>query len=318
MILPFLEYFLCQSQQRPQRSDRGYASSAVVWERLERIARAADKHKIENSRLAKRVLSTGPCPGLWRVFYAITTHVERYERINLQNYLGIPLSGQTDTHGLGLLFEAWVNDANRRYNLFAESGNLSHLASIQGQLGTHYTQRATTLQAQSTSEELLSTKIEVSPNINMSKRPPIDLNPDGIFPYSAIGAVFESKISNPTYETFDHELALYAIACEKDKALDFDYAIILHSNYPHGQLSSVVRQITDSAIAQVEVNLEKFLLLIQETEIDAGPSGPGFDSWGAFLQRPSGLPPRDEKGYCASCPYQNRCYAEGGEPLATS
>ena len=126
--------------------------------------------------------------------------------------------------------------------------------------------------------------------------------------------VFESKISNPRYEEFQLELAVYALACERQRVLDINYAIVLHANYPQEILECVVSEIPDSDLNTLSVNLERFLQLIQISQ--AKQSGTIFRTWQDLVLRPSGLPKQFDREVCESCRYKIQCYSEGSESAA--
>ena len=272
------------------------------------------------------MIAAGPCPGSWRVFYAATKNAEQYTAVNSDRYLGIQLEGKLTTHELGKMFEGWVNQANEAFNSFLVTGNLSSLAPIQGTLGGHYQTEGAAILNSSTQAERETCKMDVSPEFQLSIKPPVEVNPDGLFPHGRFGAVFESKLSEPMQVEFVHLAAIYALASEKAKRIDVNYAIVLHSDFPNEHPTSMFKEIPDSAIERVTSNLESFLHLLQSSEVQRvglkqrllrffqGASGVRLKSWKDFVKRPPGLPERDLRGPCPKCRYKEFCFKDGGEP----
>lgn len=273
----------------------------------------AGKIGVRNPQIRKAVFAAGPCPGLWRVYYAATLGAETHKTVLSREYLGITLpSRHITSRELGLLFERWVREANRVYNAFLETLHIAVLDTIPGMLGRFYRTRAGKLLAVADQQACLKTGLLVDPQV--SPYPNIlDLTPDGLFANGLRGAIFESKLSQPSYIEFDYEAAAYAIGYEKSEGKDVDSAIVLHSNYPTRQhLSTLVSTIRDSTVGNISTNLERFILLVQYSQQRVDPTG-RFASWRSFLVRPRGLPELNQRGPCPSCRFRSKCYGEGGE-----
>ena len=274
------------------------------------------------------------------MYYAAVSHDEQYEKVTADSYLGIQLRGKLTTHDLGKKFEAWVDEANEKFNSFLTTGNLSELNSIQGTLGSYYKAQGASMLSNTTPDERESYRMKVSPKFQLSIKPPINVNPDGLFPYGRFGAIFESKLSEPKHLEFVHQAAICALASEKLEQVDVNYAVVLHSNYPDQQPSSYFKEISDSAIDRVTSNLESFLHLLQSSEIqriDSDNRSPKGNtgivdlikrtlslfyhsrgnkpkSWKDFVIRPTGLPERELRGPCPRCRYKEACFEDGNEP----
>jgi hypothetical protein len=224
---------------------------------------------------------------------------------------------------LGKLFEKWISDANVAYNEFLSSQNLDPLRTIPGVVGQHYNQNARQHLKEATHPQLLACILSIDPRIKALEDLPFQhLTPDGVFSQGAHAAIFESKLTYPTYDAFPHDMAIYALAYEKESGKDVDYAIITHSDYPTGsQISDKLHQISDSVISQIITNLENFVRLIQFSSerrrtgiINQFRAKTHFyGSWKRFLERPPGLPPDFNRAVCPRCPFQARCYGEGAE-----
>lgn len=315
--MPFSQYrALLQSGDPLPRTARGYDNELLFWDRLREISDIADRYGIEDNTLRNSVISAGPCPGSWRVYYAAVGHGEKYEKVALTTYLGNQLRRGITTHDLGNAFERWVDEANQKFNSFISTGNLAVLNTISGVLGDYYRQESTVLLNGTTQDERESYIMEVSPKMQLSLRPPVRVNPDGLFPYGRFGAVFESKLSEPKHPEFIHQSAICALASEKVRQIDVNYAIVLHSSYPNGQITPWFREIPDSSIERVTSNLESFLHLLQYSEIQRNNSQgqSTLPSWKEFVARPVGLPESDLRAPCPKCPYKENCYEQGGEP----
>lgn len=339
--MPFSQYrTLLQTGDPLPRAARGYDNQLLFWDRLKEISEISDRYRIEDDTLRNSVVSAGPCPGSWRVYYASTSRGEKYEDVAFSSYLGKQLRKRTTTHDLGKMFEKWVDEANEKFNSFILTGNSSVLNSISGAIGDYYRQESTAIQDGTTQEEREAFVMEVSPKMQLSLRPPVRVNPDGLFPRGRFAAVFESKLSEPKHPEFIHQAAICALASEKIRQIDVDYAIVLHTTYPNGQLVSGFREIPDSSIDRVTSNLESFLHLLQYSEIQRSNHQEGteppksgiarflqhvtsiirrqstydFKSWKEFVARPAGLPDADLRAPCPRCPYREDCFEQGGEP----
>ena len=336
--LPFTQYrSLLQSNDLFPRSARGYDNQLLFWDRLKEISDVSDRYDIENDTLRNTVISAGPCPGSWRVYYATVSRAEHYEGVVANSYLGFQIRSGLNTHDLGKMFERWVDEANEKFNSLMATGNISALNTIPGALGDYYRQQGTAILNDASQEERETYIMEISPEMQLSLRPPVRVNPDGLFPYGKFGAVFESKLSEPKHPEFIHQSAICALATEKVREIDVDYAIVLHSSYPNGQIAAWFKEIPDSAIERVTSNLESFLHLLQYSEIqraghEAQPSQPEsgtgrlinrilrlfrrqksdhLKSWKEFVVRPAGLPDEDLRAPCPGCPYKEACFKDG-------
>lgn len=312
--MPFLEYHLLEkSGKTSTRTSRGYSSSLSIWTRLDEIGILAGKFGIRNPQMRKSVLAAGPCPDLWRVYYAATTHAETYEKVSHARYLGIKLTPDITSRKLGLEFEKWVKHANRFYNSFLETRTVRVLNAIPGWLGRHYRKRTRELLGVADMLECTKTKIAINPGVSPSLNTTLDLTPDGVFGEGSRAAIFESKLSTPNYAEFNYEMALYALAYEKSTGKDVESAIVLHSNYPTRQrLSTLVRFIYDSEVGNISTNLERFVRLVEYSQLARPIQLQSYPSWKSFLVRPKGLPTPSQRGPCPSCRFRSKCYAEGG------
>jgi hypothetical protein len=323
--MPFLEYHrLIKSNYKKVRTSRGY-DALDTWQWLERVFQAGRRLTVRDARLAKPVLSAGRCPGLWRVYYAATRDAQTDSIYNAAEYLGNRVPVGTTRRKLGKLFEQWVTTANQAYNHYLETAQIGILASIPGIIGEHYRERAEQHSRESSTDDLRLSKMRLGPLQARSELPIYDLDPDGIFSECPPGAVFESKLSVPSYFEFDTEMAIYALAFEKLHHREIDFAITLYSDFPRGlQILPIVRRIFDSHIDEITTNLQKFYRLIQYSEATYGQGriskvGPlirslthiGYRSWKSFLVRPDGLPESQE--YCETCKYRNDCFNDGEE-----
>jgi len=78
-------------------------------DRFEEIRNAAIRLGIEDPLLKKDVLCIGPCPGLWKTYYASRLRSERVrkvEKLGMSQYLGIEIPVDTTRKDLGEKFEA--------------------------------------------------------------------------------------------------------------------------------------------------------------------------------------------------------------------
>ncbi len=299
-----------------------------MLDKFEEVSNAASRLRIKDARLKKDVLSIGPCPGLWKTYYAATLRsdtVREVEKLDLSEYLGVPLPSGITKKKLGENFESWVKAANLAYNRFLETQQESELGEVKGVIGEYYTKMAQLHSVESLPVEraktvLIMEEIELPKGVLLYA-----LNPDGIFIGGQRGAIFESKLSRPDYPEFLNDIATYAIALERVVQNDVDSAIVLHSDYPHGKhVATKIYLIQDSNVSDVSRNIERFLRLVQISEIQRPPEGVfqklkstlGFSSgsWKDFLIRPEGLPETNKRVHCPECIYRKICYEEGGEP----
>jgi hypothetical protein len=312
--MSFLDYHLLEKSAGPaRRSSRGYAESLAIWSRLSEIEILASKCGVGKPGLRKTVLAAGPCPGLWRVYYAATLRAESYTPVSTRKYLGIDLPSGLTSKELGLRFESWVRHANRVYNSFLETLEMTALRAIPGSLGRYYQRRAKKLVQIANEQECANTRVRIDPDVSPYPNMIFDLTPDGVFSDGARGAIFESKLSFPGYPEFPYEMALYALGYEKSTRKDVDSALVLHSNYPRRErLLSIVTGILDSSVGNILTNLERFIRLV-EYSLLSQDTPKRHSSWKSFLVRPRGLPEVNQRGPCASCRFQPQCYQEGDQ-----
>ncbi len=269
--------------------------------------------------MPKRLLVTGPCPGLWRTYYSATIHSTQAEaEIAGGEYLGRELPEGATRNDVGDEFELWVRQANQVYNSFLESGNVQELDRIVTPgLREFYKDRAVEhREFVSESSELMKAMMKTRPKLKVLPRLPIArLTPDGLFKEGEPGAIFESKINRPRHPEFRFEMATYGIVAEHIFEMDFDFAVILHGDYPKEDLQVYAEPINDSYVAWVSENLERFHRLIQFSLVErGGPNiGRNYTNWSDFVVRPPGVPDLDKRAPCGNCRYRLPCYPEGGE-----
>jgi len=306
------------------RTARGYESSLAIWDRLRELRRIAEIVGIGNRSIRKDILAAGPCPGLWRIYYAAMTEAQKDEIVSLTEFLGNKIAHGTTLRQLGMAFDAWIEEANRQYNVFLETQDSACLSNIAGTIGEHYRKRANAHVALAPApQHRVKAKLEIKPNIEVLPGLPIDeLTPDGVFSGGKRVAVFESKLSRPQYREFKHEMTLYALTLESQRKRDVDCAIVVHSDPEGRNLFTLQEPVFDSYVSEIATNLERFLSLAQisgRIERENTKSRivqkikPGYKTWKRFLHRPSGLPVETERLYCPSCKYREKCYREGGE-----
>jgi hypothetical protein len=312
------------------RSARGYDVTVDLVDKFEDVKQAAGRLGIRDARLKKDVLCVGPCPGLWKAYYAATIRsesVRKEERLAISKYLGISLRSGITRKRLGEEFESWVKDANQTYNDFLGTEQTGRLEKLPGVVGVYYAGMARQHSIESSPVERNKTFLDTDGIKVPDAILLYALNPDGVFVKGARGAIFESKLSVPNYHEFSNEIATYAIALEHASKKNVDIAIVLHSDYPDGKrVTTKIYSIQDSAVSDVSHNIEKFLRLVQITEVRRkdlpttafqkikGKFGLSFGSWKDFLLRPEGLPDADKRTYCHECRFRETCYTEGGQP----
>jgi len=299
-----------------------------MLDKFEDISEVARRLRIKDARLKKDVLSIGPCPGLWKTYYAATVRsdtVRKVEKLDFSEYLGVPLQSDITKKKLGEIFESWVKVANLAYNRFLKTNRDNELEQVPGVIGEYYTRMAHLHSTESPPNERVKTiltmeEIAVPKGVLLYM-----LNPDGIFIGGLRGAIFESKLSRPDYPEFLNDIATYAIALERVIGKDVDSAIVLFSDYPHGKhVATQVYPIHDSSVSDVSRNVERFLRLVQTSEVRRHPKGLlqslksvlgfSFGSWKDFVMRPGGLPAISKRAPCPNCIYRKTCYEQGGEP----
>lgn len=295
-----------------------------IWSRLHEIEEEAKNYAVRDPRVRRNVLAAGPCPGLWRVYYSAVTEIGvQDETLRSETFLKIQIPKSITQRELGILFEQWVSSANHQYNRFLENGDINALANVPGTLGEYYHKRATDHLTKAGIAQLTKSRLSILPEIVLLKNIH-SLKPDGIFCEGTTAVIFESKLSVPTYAEFRYEMAMYALAYEKESSKLVDYAIILHTDYPKGEaLSTKHLQIQDSTIDDIVVNLERFINLIRisvmnreeaaSANMRPGEKTPTYNTWKDFVIRPRGLPDGNNRAPCSRCQYRTICYPEGGE-----
>lgn len=322
---PFLEYQVILELCSPGvRSARGYHDSTGIWEKLEEIRELAQRVGVRDKRVRKDILAVGPCPGPWRIYYAATDRAVKEGLVKTCQYLGNQIRTGISQRDLGMMYDEWIKEANEHYNTFLEKGSLDSLEGMRGVIGAYYLDRAKKHCTKFTFEQRSKTKLLIKPQIlDRDFLRLTDLTPDGVFSDGSCAAIFEAKLSSPTYREFPYEMAVYAIAYERKEKKDVDYAIVLYSDYPHGCHLLIHRQaILDSHVSEVASNIERFLRLAQGSEIlerngaatrISWKTKSGHRLWKNFLQRPPSLPDESNRMPCPSCKYRSKCYREGGE-----
>jgi len=325
MKTPFVEYQLLElSSSEGVRSVRGYNERIGIWEKFDEIREIADRVGIRNRKFRKDILAAGPCPGLWRIYYAATAEVQKDVRVDATEYLGYHIEPGISRRALGIMFDDWVAEANRHYNAFLETGDPYCLKEVKGIVGAYYRERANThCTVMADPKQRAKTKLQIKPDLRGHDLSLHDLTPDGVFSEGARAAIFEAKLSHPRYREFPHEMAVYAITYERTYSKDADYAIVLYTDYPIGKrLFTDKEPVLDSQVHEVSSNIERFLRLAQLSEDAVRDSimggirtriKLGHGSWKTFLRRPPGLPSQNERQMCPSCKYRVKCYQEGGE-----
>ena len=248
------------------------------------------------------------------------------EKLGRAEYLGMEVPGRTTSRYLGLEFDKWVRHANKAYNSFLDSGNPDHLDKIRGVVGEYYRKMAQLHSVEASPEQRSKTWLELGDFKIPSELIIFGLTPDGVFLRGKKSAIFESKLSKPHYAEFPYEMALYAIAIERSHPKqELDSAIILYSDYPTGKhLTTAIHHILDSHISEITLNADRFLRLIQASRIRREGTIPDkirrqfrihYGSWKSFFVRPEGVPEPSERKPCPSCPFQQKCYKQGGGKL---
>jgi len=326
---PFIEYQRIENSVLSTRSARGYSPSIDIVDRFEEIRRDAVRLGITDPLLKKDVLCIGPCPGLWKTYYASRLSSEtgrKVETLNISQYLGMQMPSGVTRKDLGEKFESWVKNANQSYNQFIESGDISDLSQVPGILGDYYTKMADLHLTSASASERAKTVIEIDGIPVPQGILLYSLTPDGVFKRGSRGAIFESKLSRPTHLEFMNDVATYAIALEATIKKDVDCAIVLYTDFPAGKhVTPEIFAIHDSHVSDVSRNIERFYRLIQLSEtqrkealgigsrIKQAIRGPP-KKWRDFLVRPDGLPDKEKRTYCPHCRYREACYSDGGEP----
>ena len=296
----------------------------MVWDILQDLQRIAHRVGIRKKGIRKDILAAGPCPGLWRIYYAATTKAQKDDIVSLTEFLGNRIARGTTLRQLGMAFDAWIEDANRRYNVFLETQNLTGLNDITGIIGEHYRKRANVhIALAPVPQDRAKAKLEIKPEIEILPGLPLEeLTPDGVFSGGNRIAVFETKLSRPTYREFRHEMAVYVLTLELQRKRDVDCAIILHSDPSGRNLFTFQEPVFDSYVTEIATNIERLRSLAQISEaMERGSTlsrmvqkiKPGYKTWKRFLHRPRGLPDRTERLHCPSCKYRPKCYQDGGE-----
>jgi hypothetical protein len=310
--VPFLEYHMLQQSKLPRiNRKRGYDESLSIWKRLDNLRDLAGQYVIRDHRIRKAIVAAGPCPDLWRVYYAAMSDEQDDELCSLPEYLQVKIDNGTTRAGLGMKYDGWIEKANVAYNSFLDSRDPRSLDPIGGPIGEYYRDRARQLRRAADFDACEKTRFLVKPSVTTGSNI-LNLTPDGVFSEGPSAAIFESKLSAPAYIEFDYEMTLYALAFEKTRTKDTDSAIVLHSNYPDQHLSTLVRPILESKVGAVSANLERFVKLAEYSALSRKVHQHSYDSWKQFLVRPPGLPtPPDDKP-CKLCRFQQTCYREGG------
>ena len=317
MKTPFVEYHVFQhSPVGIIRKARGYQDSLSIWDSLRELVRIAKETGIKDRTIRKDILAAGPCAGLWRTYYAAMTKPQYDQVVSKTDFLGHKVVPNTTIRQLGMDFDSWIEDANRQYNVFLETHDPTCLKKIGGVIGEYYIGRATQhMQYAPTPQDLVKDTLEIKPAIQVLPGLPIDeRTPDGVFLGGKKAAVFESKLSQPNYREFHHEMALYALVLESQHKRDVDCAIILYSDPDGRNLAAAKEIVFDSNVNEIARNLERFLSLVQISQLieqDEGIAKPGYETWKHFLHRPPGLP--SDRQSCPSCKYRQTCEKEGAD-----
>jgi hypothetical protein len=309
--MPFLQHDLSILGGRSKRVNRG--SQPDFWELVDEIADISKANRID-ARVPRRVLACGNCPGLFRMFYTLRGLRVRNKKLRRRRYLGTPINSRTRKK-LGIEFEGWVHAANDAYNRFIESRNLAEFGSIsQPGLRRFYERRA----RQHLSERLAT----LGPTLRMDVNQPLvvfpslpltNASPDGMFNASTPRGVFESKLSDPSYDSFMEEIAAYALVMERAGKVDVDFAIVLSSGWPHGAIRVEGKPIEDSHVQRVQQNLQRLRDLATASalrRIAKGVRPRRFESWKDFVLRHRERIPPDAKPMCAKCPFRMRCWRD--------
>jgi len=313
---PFLEYQrLGSAIATVSRAARGYDDIHYLWDTLKQIEELGAALNIRDIALRRSSLYVGPCPGLWRAFYAATADAQTDEILSLKKYLGLRLPLKISRRQLGMRFDRWIRMANRAYNAFLESSELKCFARLKGDVRRYYERRAGehstffNVSSRKVTKMTVDCTIEVWPSVPLH-----EMKPDGIFAEGKRAALFESKLSDPSYEEFALDMAAYAMAIEHALKKDVDHAIILHSDYPRGRIRTKVYGISDSDVAEVTANVERFLRLVQDSYVacreqltEQRNQSRRLQSWKAFLVRPPGFPDKSAQGPCPKCKYRSLC-----------
>lgn len=322
--MPFLEFARLSGGPLPARILRG--TQPEFWESIEEMRRIATVAGLTRLALPSSLLNVGACPGLWRVYYTAIAAVPDQRRLPAPSgpYLGRE-SGAATADALGTQLEEWVEEANHAMNQFLEShgvdwGPLDRI-STDG-LREYYRQRAQELvRAEDLDSEphrfrmTIPALIRVFPDLPFS-----DMTPDGMFEGRSPGAIFESKLSDPGENLeLRSRMAAYAVAAERATGHEFDRGIVLHSNYPQGELRARSIVLSDVDVQRVRTNLGKLrqLFRISWVRWRSSPHGRGSGSrpqtWRQLLARPTGERPTTRRqGACSDCEFRDRCWQEGG------
>lgn len=321
--MPFRTYASLPPVDTP-RSDglRGYEDDFSTH--LKNIHDLIRRYKVmlPDQGLRSAFLSTYPCPGLWSMYYQMTGNQIRGDQgspwiLAGNTYLGATISPEDKPFDkLGVWFEKRVNEANAEVNAALENGGDLAVAvgpDVPG-LQAFYNERNGSLQGESeaTKKKLVLAlgPLNPFPEFLIS-----DSKPDGHFREGERGAIFESKINDPSpKEWFGRYAAAYAIQYERDVKKDCDQIIVLDAGGERQQLSVQVHEIADDHIRQVKLNIKKLHYLIIESGGEHKPSLLGLGvPWKKFLKRPPGVPEEGpERSNCRECPHRKKCWKDGG------
>jgi len=323
--MPFLERYSLVPASPTVRTSRGFEDG--FWDAVDFITEVSARIGIpaadpDPPLIPRRVLDTERCPGAWRVYYHILAAEPGHDiPFSRPTYLGMPTASFQTTRVLGKAIERWVSQANRVYNDFLSSPvqDLAILQRIESPtLRDFYLTRAQAHLRVCPIDRLESQKMDVEVPLDLFPRVLDPANPDGLFQTSRPMAVFESKLSYPLEEgPHDTQLATYALLLEKKTQEPCDYAVVLHSTYPHEFPAVIRRVIREGMIARVAVNLSRLREVIEGSVSLRAARGEDLrliDSWKDLAARPPGMPAPEEREPCEACPVKARCWSEGATP----
>jgi hypothetical protein len=240
-------------------------------------------------------------------------------------FLGGDIPPSVATTGqLGSAFERWVHQANKSAAAFVRGGGRD-LGEFDGvtppDLKGYYQRRANDLVANHGGVSLSSLEMRVPGDLRVFRDLPMtDPTPDGMFELADRGAVFESKLKDPSGDSlFLASMAAYALAAEKKTRRPYDYGILMHSGWPSGAIDAYPIFIDESSVSKVKRNLERLRSLVEVSwSIWMGRprrrgTGSKPVSWEELLARPGPTapsPPHDRFGPCGKCGFKSRCWRD--------
>lgn len=285
---------------------RGFDDS--FWRPLDQIREILER---EHLRIPSRVLKEGPCPGLARVYFSLTTEPELGDPDEVIVEL---LNERIDQprRRAGRTLDRWVDLANEGVNriLSRDRADLDPEMGVPQELLQHYEERlAGALElAEGNSLAMDQLTMEIKPPLSPQTLPITESTPDGMwFGIRGVpGGVFETKLTPPPDPTDGVVLAGYSVTAEYVHKRPFDIGVMLSVDHQNREV--VVRNLAITLPLRdvVRQNIERVVSLIAVSRIgeDWRADEP---RWEAKLYRPQ-TPPWAT--VCDHCPYRGPCRGE--------